>query len=231
MKKTFSLNDVIRPEPTVSKGYVRTSVYRKEDYINGLRKNYIQCGLDPARVDEIDLKIPEEIQRTYTTSTNDLVIDDWETVKVKIDYYEDRVRVTIDTSLWDMFAMYYTKGINPPIELKVKAFRSMDFSEERIEHMIKKDQSNRKFCAKVGKIIDKIFDKEPVKKPPKTKKIEPVLTTVDEEAEVALVDDDDMENEEDDEGTEEDALIDEDADNDDDYVENEDAIEVEDDVE
>lgn len=225
-KKQFCLNDIIRPEPSFFQGYVRTPVYRKKDYIDGLRKNYIECGLDPKKVDEIDRKIPEETHRTYDIQKNKLVIDEWETVKVNIEYNEDKIKLSIDTSLWDMFDSYYTKGINPPIELKVKAYRSMDFSEDYIKDMIQKDEINKTFSTKVSKMIEKIFDKEPVKKAPKPKK-KPVV--VDEDEEVIV--DEDEENEDDDEGTEEDALVDEDAENDDDYVEDEEVVDVDDDVE
>jgi len=226
-KKPFSLDDIIRPERPVFKGYVRTSVYRKKDYIDGLRKNYIECGLDPKKVDELDRKIPDEIDLTYNNQPNKMVIDEWETVKVKIEYNEDKIKLIIDTSLWDMFDSYYTKALNPPIELKVKAFRSMDVSEDFIKNMIKKDETNKLFATKAGKIIEKIFDKEPVKKAPKPKK-KPVIIEGDEEV-VAV--DEDEEKEDDDEGTEEDALIDEDADNEDDYVDDEEVVDLDDDVE
>ena len=55
----FCLQDIINPPKNDSYKRPRQAVYRKNDYIHDLRKNYRELGLDLKIVDKIEQEIPE----------------------------------------------------------------------------------------------------------------------------------------------------------------------------
>lgn len=222
MRKTFRLEDILPTKKQNPPSYVRYPVYQKKTYIDGLRKNYIDCGLDPSRVDVIDSLIPEVKQRQKKEDTKELPINDYETIRVSFEYMDDGyVKIHVNTSMWDMFETYYKNAKNPPIELKVDAYRSLGYSEEFLQQMVRRDDNNRLRFEKIGAMIEKIFEKEPVKKVKKPKAKEVVV------CEDEILEDEIEEDEEEDVAPDDDEiLVDEDADNDDDYVEED--IELED---
>lgn len=171
MKKKFNLQDVIRPKQTVYYTQVKQPVYNKRYYINDLRKNYIECGLDPRRVDAIDKGIPELTDTKMYKQKDKDIIQDFEKIFLILKYEGDRVKVELNTRFLELYEKYYSNGKNPPIETKVEAYKSVGYSDEFIENMIVKSNKIKKDFEKIEKMIEKIFEKEPTKKIIRKKKI------------------------------------------------------------
>jgi len=70
---------------------------------------------------------------------------------------------------------YWSKCIVAPLKPVIQAFKAYGFSDDFIKNIEKSQKKADLFKQKVGKIIEKIFDKEPVKKIKKKKKVEEVI--------------------------------------------------------
>ena len=218
MSRPFRLEDIINPPST--KWYENqreyAPVYKKKYYIDDLRKNYREWGLDEKRVDEID-KIMSEYKRNYVSESKEtLNIEKLDELKFIWSYEGDKVNIKIDASLYDMYNDYISKGVQPPVDLQVKAYKSAGASDEYIENFMKKIERKKKYATTVDKLIEKVFDKEQ-KKPAKKKK---VVEKEPEEEEI-IEQEEDEEDEQEEEGEE---LIDEDAENDEEDVQEEEMV-------
>ena len=218
MSRPFRLEDIINPPST--KWYENqreyAPVYKKKYYIDDLRKNYREWGLDEKRVDEIDKSIPEYKRNYVSESKETLNIEKLDELKFIWSYEGDKVNIKIDASLYDMYNDYISMGVQPPVDLQVKAYKSAGASDEYIENFMKKIERKKKYATTVDKLIEKVFDKEQ-KKPAKKKK---VVEKEPEEEEI-IEQEEDEEDEQEEEGEE---LIDEDAENDEEDVQEEEMV-------
>jgi hypothetical protein len=222
MSRPFRLEDIIKPPPTQWYSPPRDPVYQKKYYIDDLRRNYRELGLDEKRVDEIDKKIPESSLVYSKTESEKINFDYIDKLVLKLNVVADEIKVEIDSSMYDMYEYYVSKSLVPPLELQIKAFKSVGASDIFIENMIKKYENKKKIENEIDLMIEKVFEKEQKKKAQKKKEKEII-----EEVEEEEVNDDDEE-EDDDIGTEEDALVDEDAEDDDDQVQEDEEVELDD---
>jgi hypothetical protein len=222
MSRPFRLEDIIKPPPTQWYSPPRDPVYQKKYYIDDLRRNYRELGLDEKRVDEIDKKIPESSLVYSKTESEKINFDYIDKLVLKLNVVADEIKVEIDSSMYDMYEYYVSKSLVPPLELQIKAFKSVGASDIFIENMIKKYENKKKIENEIDLMIEKVFEKEQKKKAQKKKEKEII-----EEVEEEEVNDDDDE-EDDDIGTEEDALVDEDAEDDDDQVQEDEEVELDD---
>jgi len=214
MSQPFRLEDIINPPST--NGYEReyAPVYKKKYYIDDLRKNYREWGLDEKRVDEID-KIMSEYKRNYVSESKEtLNIEKLDELKITWSYEGDKVNIKIDTSLYDMYNDYISMGVQPPVDLQVRAYKSAGASDEYIENFMKKIERKKKYATVVDKLIVKVFDKEQ-KKPAKKKKV------IEKEPEEEEIIEEEEEDEQEEEGEE---LVDEDAENDEEEIQEEEMI-------
>jgi hypothetical protein len=210
MSRPFRLEDIIKPPPTQWYERPYAPVYQKKYYIDDLRRNYRQWGLDEKRVDEIEARIPE-FETTHTqTEKEKLNVENFDKLKLILSIEGENIKVKIDSSMYDMYNDYISKAIKPPIELQVKAYKSVGASDEYIEKFLKNIERKKKYASHVDKIIEKVFEKEQ-KKPQKKKK--PIEKEPEEEEEEIV-----EEEEEDHEGEE---LVDEDDEDDEEEVQEE----------
>ena len=129
MSRPFRLEDIINPPPTNLYERPYAPVYKKKYYIDDLRKNYREWGLDEKRVDEID-KIMSEYKRNYVSESKEtLNIEKLDELKFIWSYEGDKVNIKIDASLYDMYNDYISKGVQPPVDLQVKAYKSAGASD------------------------------------------------------------------------------------------------------
>jgi len=214
MSRPFRLEDIINPPPT--QGYERpyAPVYKKKYYIDDLRKNYREWGLDEKRVDEFDKRIPEYKRNYVSESKETLNIEKLDELKITWSYEGDKVNIKIDASLYDMYNDYISMGVQPPVDLQVRAYKSVGASDEYIENFMKKIERKKKYATVVDKLIERVFDKEQ-KKPAKKKKV------IEKEPEEEEIIEEEEEDEQEEEGEE---LIDEDAENDEEEVQEEEMI-------
>jgi len=214
MSRPFRLEDIIKPPPTEWYEREYVPVYKKKYYIDDLRKNYREWGLDEKRVDEID-KIMSEYKRNYVSESKEtLNIEKLDELKITWSYEGDKVNIKIDTSLYDMYNDYISMGVQPPVDLQVRAYKSAGASDEYIENFMKKIERKKKYATVVDKLIVKVFDKEQ-KKPAKKKKV------IEKEPEEEEIIEEEEEDEQEEEGEE---LVDEDAENDEEEIQEEEMI-------
>jgi len=162
------LHGLINPPPTEFYKWVKQPIYRKDDYLALLKKNCKELGLEykepdiPEYVPAPKLKTPEEPEIIYP---------DWVYMKVKV-LKSGVVRIKLDASLATLYEKYYSKNKFPPVKSIIQAYKSLGFSKEFLERTKKKFDNKAEISKKIGAIIDKVFNKEPVKKI-KKKKEEP----------------------------------------------------------
>ena len=215
MSRPFRLEDITNPPPTQWYERPYAPVYQKKYYIDDLRRNYRQWGLDEKRVDEIEARILE-IETTHTqTEKETLNIGNFDEIKLELSYEGDTVKVNINSSMYDMYNDYISKAIKPPIELQIKAYKSVGASDEYIENFLKNMKRKKKYETVVDKKIEKVFEKVQ-KKPVKKKKVieKEIEKEPEEEEEI-------VEEEEEDEDHEGEELVDEDAEKDEEEVQEE----------
>jgi hypothetical protein len=183
---TFLYN-LLNPPPTKFPVKVKQPVYHQDYYLKLLKASDERMGLkyvDPGLPIVIPVVYPDPPQEP------DLPYSDHIRVTLKI-LKNGIVRVKVYPSIAILHERYWSKCIVPPLKPVIQAFKAYGFSDEFIKNIEKSQKKADLFKQKVGKIIEKIFDKEPVKKIKKKKKVEEVI----EEDDVPLVPDEPEEEE------------------------------------
>ena len=193
------LHGLINSGPTTFYKYEPAPVYKEEDYLKMLKRNNETLGI-PYK----DPQLPkcENPVKPEPKKEPELTFCDRVYVKMKI-LKSGIVRIKLDTSIATLHEKYYSKAKRPPMKIIVQAYKSMGFSREFLEKIKKGFAKNDEQQKRVEKLIDKIFNKEPVKKI-KRKKKEEVVEEEKEEVEDEEPPEDDDEEEEDDDAPDED---------------------------
>src|SRR6056300_1478433 len=82
------------------------------------------------------------------------------------------VRIKLDASIATLHEKYYKKALRPPMKSIIQAYKSMGFSTQFLEKIKKRFEWKVKEQKRIEKVVDKIFNKEPVKKVKKKKEEE-----------------------------------------------------------
>lgn len=145
---------------------VKEPVYQQEIYLRALKKNYEDNGLSFK-----DPELPEYVQpeRPQPTKEPELIYGDRVQVTFRV-LKNGVVRVKVNAAIADVYDKYYRRGKKPPFKTILQAYKSHGFSKEFLEKIKMRYEKQKLFATKVEKILEKIFDKEPVKKPKKEKK-------------------------------------------------------------
>lgn len=162
------LHGLLNPSPPRVYKYVPAPVYEQKAYLNALEKHYKQCGIpfrNPQLPDSVKIVIPEP------TKEPELVFPDQVYLKLRI-LKSGIVRIKLDASIATLHEKYYKKALRPPVKSILSAYKSMGFSPQFLEKIKKRFEWKVKERERIGKVIDKIFNKEPVKKVKKKKKEE-----------------------------------------------------------
>ena len=161
------LGSIIHNEPPKFYERVKQPVYQQDVYLKALKKNYEDNGLpfkDPELPDYV------EPERPQPTKEPELIYGDRVQVTFRV-LKSGIVRVKVNAAIADVYNKYYRYGKKPPFKTVLQAYKSHGFSKEFLEKIKMKNEKQKLFFAtKVEKILEKIFDKEPVKKPKKEKK-------------------------------------------------------------
>jgi len=163
------LHGLLNPKPTIYFKFEKDPIYKKESYLTAIKKHYKECGIpfkDPQLPDYVRPIRPEPIKEP------ELLYGDSVYVKIRI-LKSGIVRIKIDTSIATLYEKYYSKAIRPPYKAIIQAYKSMGFSEMFLEKIKKNFVKKEKEQKRIETIIDKLFNKDPVKKV-KKKKIEPI---------------------------------------------------------
>jgi len=165
------LYKLLNPPPTKFPVKVKQPVYHQDDYLKLLKASDERMGLkyvDPGLPIVTPIVYPDPLQEP------DLPYSDHIRVTLKI-LKSGVVRVKVYPSIAILHEKYWSKCIVPPLKPVIQAFKAYGFSDEFIKKVEKSQKKADLFKQKVGKIIEKIFDKEPVKKIKKKKKVEEVI--------------------------------------------------------
>lgn len=157
---------IINPEPTVFAKHVVAPIFKKDAYLNLLKKNYIELGLEYK-----DLNIPDEdLCETITTKdTNPIDYIDKIFLRVKI-LKNGTIKIKIISAFKDLYDKYYSQAKKPPIKLITSAYKSMGFSTEFIDKILANHASGIAKSDAIFKKIDGLLTKESTKKVVKKKK-------------------------------------------------------------
>lgn len=162
------LHGLLNPSPPKVYKYVPAPVYEQKAYLNALEKHYKQCGIpfkDRQLPDSVKIVRPEPVKEP------ELVFPDQVYLKLRI-LKSGIVRIKLDASIATLHEKYYKKALRPPVKSILSAYKSMGFSPQFLEKIKKRFEWKVKEQERIGKVIDKIFNKEPVKKVKKKKKEE-----------------------------------------------------------
>ena len=165
------LYKLLNPPPTKFPVRVKQPVYHQDDYLKLLKASDERMGLkyvDPGLPIVTPIVIPDPPQEP------DLPYSDHIRVTLKI-LKSGIVRVKVYPSIAILNEKYWSKCVVAPLKPVIQAFKAYGFSDEFIKNVEKSQKKADLFKQKVGKIIEKIFDKEPVKKVKKKRKQEEII--------------------------------------------------------
>jgi hypothetical protein len=165
------LHGLLNPGPTRFYKYVPAPVYKEEDYLKMLKRNNEILGI-PYK----DPQLPkyEKPVKPEPKKEPELTFCDRVYVKMKI-LKSGIVRIKLDASIATLHEKYYSKAKRPPMKSIIQAYKSMGFSPEFLEKIKKGFAKNAEQQKRVEKVLDRLFNKEPVKKSKKKKKEEDVI--------------------------------------------------------
>lgn len=159
------LHSIITPCNTKYFNCVRGPVYKQDDYLKGLEKNNKEMGIpykDPQLPEYVHVPLMERVKEPELTFVDRVYM------KMRI-LKNGTVRIKLDPSFAILYEKYYSKGKIPPQKSVIQAYKSMGFSSEFQEKIKKGFLKNVEQQKRSEKVINSVFNKEPVKKP-KTKK-------------------------------------------------------------
>jgi hypothetical protein len=165
------LHGLLNPGPTKWYKYEPAPVYKEDDYLKMLQKNNETLGI-PYK----DPQLPkyEKPVKPEPKKEPELTFCDRVYLKMKI-LKSGIVRIKLDASIASLHEKYYSKAKRPPMKSIIQAYKSMGFSTEFLEKIKKSFTKIAEKQKRVEKMLDKLFNKEPVKKTKKKKKEEEVI--------------------------------------------------------
>ena len=154
------LYGLLNPHPTKFYKYVPAPVYKEEDYLKTLKKNNEEMGIsykDP-QLPKYEIVVKPEPKKEPELTFSDRIY-----VKMKI-LKSGIVRIKMDASIASLHEKYYKKALRPPMKSILSAYKSMGFSPQFLEKIKNSFAWKLKEQKRIEKVIDNIFNKEPVKK-------------------------------------------------------------------
>ena len=163
-KEGTYLYDIITNKPIQFYEYKKQPVMYQSLYLKALEKNNMEIGIpykDP-KLPVYEPPTPQPKPEQPNVPYLDRVYLNLRILKSGI------VRVKIVPNFAVLYQKYYKHAMRPPMKQTIQAYKAMGFSAEFLEK-IKNLKRRNSFAKKVPKILEKIFDKEPVKKAKKEK--------------------------------------------------------------
>ena len=157
------LYSIVNPQPTKYYVFEKLDVHKRQDYFRMLEKNNREMGIpytEPVLREYVPVVTPPPSVEPYLEYSDQ--------VKVNIRVLRNGiVRVKINAAIATMFEKYK----RPTIKNILQACKAQGFSQDFLDRIKKRHQKRLEFSKKVPGIIDGIFNKEPVKKVKKAKKV------------------------------------------------------------
>ena len=162
------LYDIIIPKATRQFKFNKRPIAKIDDYLKALEENNKRLGIPYIKPD-LPISIP--YRKPQYTKEPEILYGDRIQVNLRI-LKNGTVRIKVNCAMATMYNKYYCRGIQPPIKILLQAYKSHGFSETFLERIKKSHDKKATFAKKVPTILQKIFDKEPVKKIKKKKEPE-----------------------------------------------------------
>ena len=178
------LYDIITQKPTKYFTFEKQPVYHQDRYLRALEQNH--KNLD---IPYVKPKLPEATpyQEPQRVKEPELMYGDRIQVNMRI-LKSGIVRIKVNCAIAMMYEKYYRQGVHPPFKNVLQAYKSHGFSPQFLEKIKKSHEKKMIFAKKVPKILEKILEKEPVKKV-KKKKDEEKVEDIDQEPEAEVEED------------------------------------------
>lgn len=165
-KEGTFLYDIITGAPCEVYQYKKQPVMYQSSYLKSLEKNNTELGI-PYKDPELPVYDPP----TPPQKPSEPDVPYLDRVYVNLKFLKSGiVRVKIVPNFAVLYEKYYRRAMRPPLKQTIQAYKAMGFSSDFIEKIKKSEEKRLTFAKKVPKILEKIFDKEPVKKMKKEKK-------------------------------------------------------------
>lgn len=144
-------------------------VYRQDDYLKLLERNYKDLGISYVPP---DLPIYADESKSEHGVEPELDVPDRVYMRLRV-LKNGIIRVKLSGTIWDLHEKYYRVAKKPPFKSVLQAYKGHGFSKDYLEQMKKNNEKQKHLAVRIDKVFTKIFDKEPVKKVKKEKKKEP----------------------------------------------------------
>src|SRR6056300_265072 len=163
------LYDIIKQTPTQFYEHKKAPIYMLDSYLKMLKQNNERMGIP-----YVEPELPEAtpLPDPVISKEPELIFGDRVQVTLRV-LKSGIVRVKVNGAIATMYEKYYKKAIHPPIKEIIQAYKSHGFSKEFLEKIKKSHEKKMVFAKKVPKILEKIFDKEPVKNQRRRRKRNP----------------------------------------------------------
>lgn len=182
------LEYLTKPPPTLWSDHVKVPVYRQEDYLRLLKKDYEEKGLE---YDEAKFRVPVDPPEIQKFEEPESCTHPFGELFLNLTYTKTKVKVKINYALYNLHEKYYAVGKAPPVKTLVQALKTVGHSNEFLKKVIRGYDENALYAKKIWKYLEKKLFKEEKKKKKKKKK-QPV---VDEFGDVVEDEDEDQETE------------------------------------
>lgn len=144
-------------------------VYRQDDYLKLLERNYKDMGISYVPPD-----LPIYVHESKSEHGVEPELDVPDRVYMRLRVLKNGIiRVKLSGTIWDLYEKYYRVAKKPPFKSVLQAYKGHGFSKDYLEQMKKNNEKQKHLAVRIDKVFTKIFDKEPVKKVKKEKKKEP----------------------------------------------------------
>jgi len=152
--------DIINPRPTIYPTIIKGPIHNHDDYIRLFKRNNKEMGIP-----FFEREYPEYTPRVYNIPNDEPTLEYSDQVKVSLKILKTgRIKISVNAAISSLDEKYYSVYKKPPIKSVIQAYKSHGFSDIFIEKIVKGNERNLEFGKKLGTIIDKIFDKQPMKK-------------------------------------------------------------------
>lgn len=159
------LRRILTPTPCERHTFKKRPVMYQDAYLKALEKNNTEMGIPFVRP---ELPVYDPPPPPKKSDEPELPFLDRVYVNFRI-LKSGIVRIKIVPNFLILYEEYYKRAERPPMKLILQAYKARGFSGEFIDKVKRAEQKRLQFAKKVPGILEKIFEKEPVKKVKKEK--------------------------------------------------------------